>query len=70
MGTLRHSLTMHMDHNRAHLEQHIASIRNELDKVNRAVLMTGGGRYQQTLNGSFSAVSTPIFVSKYLCENS
>ena len=37
--------------------------------VSRAVLVTGGSvgcRYQPALNGAFSAVSTPIFRSKFL----
>ena len=43
--------------------------------VARAELISQGGRrrwcwYRQTLDGSFSAVSTPIFVSKYSCESS
>ena len=35
----------------------------EVHAVDRALPMTGGGGYQQILNGSFSAVSKPIAAS-------
>ena len=56
-----------------------ASVQNHIDRIARAGLPAGAalkkvrksvgrqiGRYQQTLNGSFSAVSKPIFGCRYL----